>query len=226
MRHLRKLLIISFIILVLAVISRDRPAGVKVLVIDPISQDPEMIPSIVIVLDDPDYSVTHVIGGDVTVERLKMLEETDVLILRVHSSIKNDAVWVFTGERYDNNRYLVEQMTDEVHRARTSPEGEYLFAVGSSFFERYLSEMDGVEVLVMGCDAAQSRELADVFLGKGASLYVSWDGPVSLEYTDLVFSRILRYFLDGKTMEESVELVSGEMGADPHFQSLLRYYKQ
>ena len=226
MRHLRKLLIISFIILVLAVISRDRPAGVKVLVIDPISQDPEMIPSIVIVLDDPDYSVTHVIGGDVTVERLKMLDETDVLILRVHSSIKNDAVWVFTGERYDNNRYLVEQMTDEVHRARTSPEGEYLFAVGSSFFERYLSEMDGVEFLVMGCDAAQSRELADVFLGKGASLYVSWDGPVSLEYTDLVFSRILRYFLDGKTMEESVELVSGEMGADPHFQSLLRYYKQ
>jgi hypothetical protein len=226
MRHLRKLLIISFIILVLVVISRDRPAGVKVLVIDPISQDPEMIPSIVIVLDDPDYSVTHVIGGDVTVERLKMLDETDVLILRVHSSIKNDAVWVFTGERYDNNRYLVEQMTDEVHRARTSPEGEYLFAVGSSFFERYLSEMDGVEVLVMGCDAAQSRELADVFLGKGASLYVSWDGPVSLEYTDLVFSRILRYFLDGKTMEESVELVSGEMGADPHFQSLLRYYKQ
>ena len=98
--------------------------------------------------------------------------------------------------------------------------------MGSSFFERYLPEIDGVEVLVMGCDTAQSRELADVFLGKGASLYVSWDGPVSLEYTDLVFARILRYTADGKTMEEAVEAVSDELGADPHFKSMLRCLKQ
>ena len=98
--------------------------------------------------------------------------------------------------------------------------------MGSSFFERYLPEMDGVEVLVMGCDAAQSRELANVFLWKGASLYVSWDGPVSLEYTDLVFERILSHFTDGKTMEETVEMVSHELGEDPHFKSVLRCFKR
>jgi hypothetical protein len=117
-------------------------------------------------------------------------------------------------------------MTDEVHRARTSPEGEYLFAVGSSFFERYLSGIDGVDVLVMGCDAAQSRDLADIFLGKGASLYVSWDGPVSLEYTDLVFARILMYFSSGKTMDKAVEMASSELGVDPYFKSVLRCFKQ
>jgi len=115
---------------------------------------------------------------------------------------------VFTGERNGYNRYLMEQMTKEVHRARTSPEGECLFAVGSSFFKRYLPEIDGVEVLVMGCDAAQSRELADVFLGKGARLYISWGGPISLGYIDLVFARILKYSSDGKNMEEAVEAVS------------------
>ena len=226
MRHLRKLTFILFSLLVLAVILTERPSGINILVIDPISKNPDVIPSVVKVLDGAGYSVTHVIGSDVTVDRMKRLEGVDVLIMRVHSSVKDDAVWVFTGEMYDNNRYLVEQMIDEVHRARTSPEGEYLYAVGSSFFERYLSGIDDVQVLVMGCDAAQSRELADVFLGKGASLYVSWDGPVSLEYTDLVFTRILSHFTDGKTMEEAVEMVSHELGADPHFKSVLRCFKQ
>ena len=98
--------------------------------------------------------------------------------------------------------------------------------MGSSFFERYLSGIDGVEGLVMGCDATQSREFADIFLGKSASLYVSWDGPVSLEYTDLVFARILRYSAGGKTMEEAVKMVSPELGANPYFISMLRCYKQ
>ncbi len=226
MRYLRKLTFVLFILLVLAVILTERPAGINVLVIDPISKNPDMIPSVVKVLDGTGYSVTHVIGSDVTVDRMKRLEGVDVLIMRVHSSVKDDAVWVFTGEMYDNNRYLVEQMTDEIHRARTSTEGNNLFAVGSSFFERYLPEIDGVQVLVMGCDSAQSRELADVFLGKGASLYVSWDGPVSLEYTDLVFTRILGHFTDRKTMDEAVEMVCHELGGDPHFKSVLRCFKQ
>lgn len=177
MRHLRKLVLVFFVFLVLEVVPPDRPVGIKVLVINLISQDPAFIPSVVEVLDETGYSVTHVIGNDVTVERLNGLDDADVLILRVHSNIKDDAVWVFTGERYDNNRHLVEQMTIEVHRVRKSPKGECLFAVGSSFFERCLSGIDGVEGFVMGCDAAQSRELANVFLGKGASLYVSWVGP-------------------------------------------------
>jgi len=226
MRYISKLVIVSLFLTVLAVTMHDRPAVINVLVIDPISQDDAITPSVIKVLKESGYSVTHVTGNDVTVERMKNLDNTDILIMRVHSSIKNNAVWVFTGERYDNNRYLVEQMTDEVHRARTSPEGEYLFAVGSSFFERYLSGVDGVEILVMGCDAAQSRQLADVFLGKGASLYVSWDGPESLEYTDLVFARILSYFSSGKTMDEAVKIVSQELGADPYFKSVLRCFKQ
>lgn len=226
MRHFRKLVFVFVILLVLAVVLIDRPAGIKVLVIDPISQDPEIIPSVVKVLDESGYSATHVIGNEVTVERLKNLDDADVLILRVHSSIKDNTVWVFTGEVYDNNRYLMEQMTDKVHRAKISPNSGYFFAVGSSFFERYLSVIEGVEVLVMGCDAAQSRELADVFLGKGASLYVSWDGPVSLEYTDLVFTRILWYYTSGKTMPAAIELASHELGSDPYFNPVLRCFKQ
>jgi hypothetical protein len=48
---------------------------------------------------------------------------------------------------------------------------------------------------------------------------------VSLEYTDLVFERILSHFTDGKTMEEIVEMVSHELGEDPHFKSVLRCFK-
>ena len=89
-----------------------------------------------------------------------------------------------------------------------------------------ISDDPELRARVIGCDAAQSRELADVFLGKGASLYVSWDGPVYLEYTDLVFERILSHFTDGKTMDETVEMVSHELGEDPHFKSVLRCFKR
>jgi hypothetical protein len=64
-----------------------------------------------------------------------------------------------------------------------------------------------------------------MFFSERASLYVSWDDPVSLEYTDLVFERILSHFTDGKTMEEIVEMVSHELGEDPHFKSVLRCFK-
>ncbi len=119
MRRFRELTFVLFILLVLVVVLPERPAVVMVLVIDPISEDPELVPSVVKALDNPGYSVTHVVGSDVTVDRMKKLEGVDVLIMRVHSSVNDDAEWVFTGERYDNNRYPVEQMTDEVHRART-----------------------------------------------------------------------------------------------------------
>jgi len=111
MCHLRTLVHVFFVFLVLVVVLPDRPAGIKVLLDDPISQDSSFIPSVVEVLYETGYSVTHVIGNYVTVERLKGLDDADVLILRVHCNIKDDAVWVFTGERYDNTRYLVEQMT-------------------------------------------------------------------------------------------------------------------
>ncbi len=52
MRYLRKLTFVLLILLVLVVVLPERPAGIKVLVIDPRSQNPEMIPSVVKELDD------------------------------------------------------------------------------------------------------------------------------------------------------------------------------
>ena len=133
MRCLRELTFVLFILLVLAVVLPERPAVVMVLVIDPTSEDPELVPSVVKALDNPGYSVTHVVGSDVTVDRMKKLEGVDVLIMRVLSSVNDDAGWVFTCERYDNNRYPVEQMTDEVHRARTKSRGRVPLRGGKLF---------------------------------------------------------------------------------------------
>ena len=91
MLHLRKLTFVLTILLVLAVVLPERPAVVMVLVIDPISETPELVPSVVKALDNPGYSVTHVVGSDVTVDKMKKLEGVDVLIMRVHSSFNDDA---------------------------------------------------------------------------------------------------------------------------------------
>ena len=213
MRDIRKYVFVLFVVLLVwVVVSRETPVEVNVLVLDPISQGPNDIPSVVQVLNDNGYSVTHVVGEDVTVERLKNLGNADILIMRVHSSMQNDGVWVFSGEKYDPNSYVIEQLTNEVHRARASTDDEYMFAVGSMFFDRYISGVEGVPVLVMGCRAAGSRDLADIFLSKGATMYVSWDGPITLDYTDLVFSKILEYYAEGKTVSEAVDLTFTEYG--------------
>ena len=83
----------------------------------------------------------------------------------MHSSINHGKVWVFTGETYSEGKHALDQLVDKFHVARTHRGGELLFALGSSFFDEHLPELDGAIILVMGCDTAASDELAQVFFG-------------------------------------------------------------
>lgn len=173
------------------------------------------------------YDVTSYTNQDATVNSFKSIpSEASLIIMRVHSSINHGNVWVFTGEPYSNEKHSIDQLVDNVHRARTHPEGDYLFALGSGFFYDHVPELDGAQVLVLGCDAAASNDLADVFLERGASSYVSWDGPVSLEFTDEVFVKIVTLIVDGVGADSAVEIVITEYGRDPHFNSSLICIKQ
>ncbi len=80
---------------------------------------------------------------------------------------------------------------DTVRKAKTHPDGTYLFALNSGFFSDHVPELNSTHVLVLGCDAAASDDLANVFLEKGAFSFISWDGPVSLDHTDAVFVKII-----------------------------------
>lgn len=179
------------------------------------------------ILESAGYEVTEYTNTGATVSKLKQIpKDVDIVVLRVHSSININQVWLFTGEAYSTDKHQIDQLVDNVHKARISQEDSYCFAVGSGFIEEHIPELDGADILVLGCDAAATDELATVFISKGASSYVSWSGPVTLEHTDRVFTTLLQLVLDGSSIEDAVETVSNMHGSDPNFHSTLVCFKQ
>jgi len=170
------------------------------------------------------YSFDTVLGEAVTVEYLRRLPAGyDIVILRVHSTINDEMVWFFTGEEYSQDKYVLEQLADEVHPARPSLGSERLFAVGADFVNHFMKDrFRGSIILVMGCDGMKGTDLAQAFIDNGARMYVSWDGPVTLEHTDLAFSCIIRAMIEeGMNPEEAVTYTMNTVGHDPDYNSSL-----
>jgi hypothetical protein len=216
---------IALLVLSLLLLAPE-PRKPVAIVFDPLSNEDEP-DKITPLLTEAGYEVTSYRNMEATVDSFKTIpSETSLIVLRVHSSINHGKVWVFTGEPYSEKKHTIDQLVDKVHRARTHPESEYLFALGSTFFLDNLQEMDGAVVLVLGCDAAASEDLAGVFIEKGASVFISWDGPVSLEHTDMVFHEILEQIIAGVEPENAAEHAINKFGRDPHFKSGLVCIKQ
>ena len=174
------------------------------------------------------YDVEVIGGSMASVDRLKSIPSScSVLVMRVHSGVFEDSVWIFTGERYDSTRHVLEQLANEVHIARTTRGSDLLFAVGSSFVRRFMrEELEGALVVLMGCDGLASTELAEAFLEAGAAAYVSWDGPVSLAHTDRATLALLEGVSRGLTLEESMERATRLEGPDGRYGSSLRVYPE
>jgi len=175
------------------------------------------------------YEVDVLRGESVSVESIKGISGGyTVVVLRVHSSIYRERVWFFTGERYRQGRYVLEQLLDEVHPARPTTESEFLFAVGADFVLRFLEDgFDGALIVVMGCDGLSSQDLAMAFTENGAVAYVSWDGPVSLEHTDEATLALLRgLVVGGMCLGDAVSYSLGLVGPDPVYSSSLCFFPE
>ena len=168
-------------------------------------------------------------GENVSVESIKGISGGyRVVVLRVHSSIYRGRVWFFTGERYIQGSYVLEQLLDEVHPARPTTESGFLFAVGADFVLRYLENgLDGSLVVLMGCDGLSSQDLARAFTENGAAAYVSWDGPVLLGHTDEATLALLRgLVVEGMCLGDAVGYSMGLVGPDPVYSSSLCFFPE
>ena len=221
-----------FLVFILAVMYLDvsHRAGrvdsaVKVVYIDPLfAESPGFYEDIHALFSGEGYMFEPSLGENVTVERLKRVPKGyHLIILRVHSTVNDEMVWFFTGEEYGQDKYVLEQLADEVHPARPSLGSGHLFAVGADFVNHFMKDRfrDSV-ILVMGCDGVRSTDLAQAFIDNGAKLYISWDGPVTLEHTDLAFSCLLRAMIEeGMSPEEAMTYTMNVVGRDPNYDSSL-----
>jgi hypothetical protein len=154
----------------------DRNALTRVVYLDPLhTEDPGFHGEALKIFGHEEYTFDAVLEEEVTVEYLRRLPAGyDLLILRVHSTVNGDMVWFFTCEEYSHDRYVLEQLADEVHPVRPSVGSRHLFAVGADYVNHFMKDrFRGSTVLVMGCDGARATDLAQAFVDNGDEHYIS-----------------------------------------------------
>ena len=194
--------------------------------------NPTFIASASAILQDAGYVVDYFPGEQVTVDFYRGLavRDYDLLVLRVHSgrivedASKTDDVILFTGEPYDIAKAERDQLAGRVGWARYNQDASPLFGIMPAFIdESMLGNFDDTLIVMMGCDGLRSQRMAQAFLDKGASAFVSWSRPVSADHTDAATERLLEHLLlEGLDTAVAAAQTAAEVGPDPFYGAELR----
>jgi hypothetical protein len=156
-----------------------------------------------------------------------------IIILRVHSGLigegeeQIEGCWLFTNEPYQQAfKYTDKRLTRKIAMGRIDEEHPPVFAIGSNFVTGSMNgEFSDALVIAMGCRSSKDDELAEAFISKGASAYIGWSGLVSLDHTDEITLKLIDNLCQKKlTLEEAINATVAEVGAEPSYDTTLRYY--
>ena len=175
-------------------------------------------------------------GDAVDVNLYRSLGERSlgVLVIRSHSGIlelgdgdQQGVTALFTNEPYSERKHVGEQLGDRLLIVRpfeTDP--KLTFGVTPSFVRQ---SMDGylprTIVVLAGCSVLGRTDLAEALVSRGASAVISWDRSVGLTHADEATARLVTHLCaEGMTVEEAVVATMAEMGPDPDYGAILRYF--
>jgi len=130
---------------------------------------------------------------------MKLKGSYSLIILRLHSTCQYNVTWAFTCEKYNPDKYVIEQLAGEIHSARVTYQSDYLFVVSSYFIMQHLPDrIDSDCVILMGCNSYDISDMAQAWIKAGASHYVGWNGDISLTDTDeITLMLVENYLKDG-----------------------------
>ncbi len=187
-----------------------------------------------------DLEVDIFSGEEVTVEFYKSLPSLGygIIVFRVHSAypLENPElipiedprwpVYLFTGESYDEEKYVIEQLTDKVSPAKVTENSPSYFAVGPDFVREIMDgRFPNTLIILSSCGGLYSLDLADAFIEKGAMGLISWNDLVDLGHTDSAIDFLIRsIFIEKLDIESAVKKTMDEVGPDPYYESFLLYY--
>jgi len=175
-------------------------------------------------------------GDEVTVETYRSLGNLSpsVLFIRSHSGVlslegdeEQHITALFTNQPYSKTRYVTEQLQDRVLIVRRHEQDEELkFGVSPLFILQSMEQsLPGTVVVIAGCSCLGRTDLAESFRARGASVVLSWDEPVSLDYLDVASEHLLDALLAREmTVEDATVSTMAEFGSDPEFGAVLLYY--
>jgi hypothetical protein len=171
------------------------------------------------------FSVDFFEASVVSVDFLERFpSDYKLVIFRVHSALSSTGeLYLFTAEPYVGDRYVGEQGFGLVKEAIADDGSGPVFGVDWGFVRRLMAgRFNGSVVVVMGCNSARDRRMADEFLNQGAVGYVGFDGPVLLSHSDeAVMHLVGELYAAGQPLKKAVEDTNSMVGADPVSGSIL-----
>ena len=185
------------------------------------------------ILKQAGYGVDYYPGEAVTVNFYRNLPTHGykIIILRVHSALGwygEPPVCLFTSEPYSQDRFVYEQLTDQLTMAyyNVSGESKYYFGILPEFVRSGMSgKFDNTIIIMMGCNGLTYTDMAKAFIGKGAKVYIGWYNSVPVSHTDAATIKTLQHYLVEKlTLKQSIRETFKELGFNPTYKSLLVYY--
>ncbi len=197
-------------------------------------------------LEDSGFDVDLYTTEDITVDFFKKLPSMnyEFIIFRTHSlevSQLGNSTFLFTGEKYDINKYILEQLSGQVHKAipisdqssdeeieevMADPDAEY-FTVGSKLIdELMIGEFPQSVIIIGGCESVRTPDLAKSLILRGASAVIGWDRSINSMENDRVMLALLEEILINKIgMYDAIDSVMDEFGENLEYSSELYYFQ-
>ncbi len=218
------------------------PSGDAVIIdqLSVISQNQTFLDSTTQSLKSAGVEVDIYSGDEVNIELYKKLPSLGykIIIFRAHSAyplenpelihIQNPEwpVYLFTSEPYNENKYLIEQLTDQVAPARVTEDSPSFFSIGPEFIRNSMNgEFPNSLIIISSCGGLYSTDLADAFIEKGVKGVISWNDLVDLGHTDSAIDVLIESLcVDNLTIGDAVSLTMEKVGPDPSYESILLYY--
>jgi hypothetical protein len=217
--------------------SPDNIGGLRAVIVDQLSslqENDAFVANVTEELEEYGFEVDLYQGRNVTVDLYRQLaiHGYRLIIFRAHSGllaeneVTQDRTVLFTNEDYRWFRYYDEQMDDRLVMAQVSESYPTVFGIPPKFIlESMEGTFDNSVVIMMGCSGLFMRDLAAAFVGKGASVYVAWNGSVELYYVDEATPYLVRQLFSGNmTVREAVDSTMDVIGPDPEHKAGLEYY--
>jgi hypothetical protein len=188
------------------------------------------------ILENAGFDYTYYEGEKVTVDFYRNLPTYDysLIILRVHSAaIKNETgqptelIGLFTSEIWNEtteSKYSSEIDQGRLAKARLFAEkDDWYFGITPLFVQfSMVGNFRNTVIIMMGCEGLNHTSMGDALYRKGAKVYISWTGLVSISHTDQSTMQLLQYLIQEKrTIKNAVQ----EINPDPTWKwSELDYY--
>jgi len=178
-------------------------------------------------LQEAGFEVDVFQGSEVTVDFLRSVSNGyKLVILRMHSALHDDQLYLFTAEPYSVGKYTQEQQFQLVKEAYATESSQPVFAVNWGFIKRCMTgKFNDTLVIVMGCDGTRDPVIIEEFMNQGAVGYISWSGPVLISHSDVATLHLAEgLYLEKLSVEEAIEGTNNQVGADPEWGAVLEYY--